>query len=184
MKTTKKLPSRRSGSSRIGEISRKTKPRKMPEQKPGRSKQDYATPRDFITAIEKQYGKITFDLAATKLNSVCKRYYSRKQDSLKQPWPDKGVLYLNPPYENIAPWICKCYEHSKRLNFDGTILLLVPASIGSVWFETWGLRKAGIKALRPRLTFQGINWPYPKDLMLLVFKRMRYGYNLEVWKWK
>jgi hypothetical protein len=32
--------------------------RKMPEQKPGRSKQDYGTPWDFIKAVEARFGKL------------------------------------------------------------------------------------------------------------------------------
>ena len=43
----------------------------MPAQKPGSSKQDYSTPRAFLDAVEKRFGRIKWDLAAHERNHVC-----------------------------------------------------------------------------------------------------------------
>jgi len=142
----------------------------MPKQKPGRSKQDYRTPKEFLRAIERRFGRITFDLAASGTNAVCRKYFDEIEDSLKQPWPTKGVLFLNPPYRWLRPWIAKCAEHRVKIKKGTVLLVLVPASIGSLWFERDVLSKADVEGLRPRLTFRGEIWPYPKDLMLLIYK--------------
>lgn len=189
MKITRKRPSRRSGSSPIGEkIKRKSKPRRMPRQKPGRSKQNYRTPKEFIRAIERRFGRITFDLAASETNTVCKRYYGKKKDSLKKAWPTKGNLWLNPPFGWLRPWIKKCAEHAPTMKTGSRILVLVPASIGSIWFDKYVIDKADVEGLRPRLTFVGIQWPYPKDLALLIFRPERFEIPaftlISVWKWK
>lgn len=48
----------------------------MPRQKPGRSKQDYRTPRAFLVAVKGLLGieDFTIDLAASVSNSVTTRY--------------------------------------------------------------------------------------------------------------
>lgn len=40
-----------------------------PIQKPGRSKQDYGTPWEFIRAVERRWGKLHVDLAAHSENA-------------------------------------------------------------------------------------------------------------------
>jgi len=142
----------------------------MPKQKPGRSKQDYQTPKEFLRAIERRFGRITIDLAASEKNAVCKKYIDKKKDSLKRPWPTKGVLFLNPPYRWLRPWFAKCAEHRRGMKKGSVLLVLVPASIGSIWFERYVLDKADIEGLRPRLTFVGEASTYPKDLMLVIYK--------------
>jgi len=51
--------------------------RKMPKQKPGLSKQDYATPPEFIAAVKKRFGITRFDLdlAAVTENTVAKEFF-------------------------------------------------------------------------------------------------------------
>jgi phage N-6-adenine-methyltransferase len=165
----------------------KNSARKMPRQKPGRSKQDYQTPREFIKALERRFGRITIDLAASEKNAVCKKYIDKKKDSLKRPWPTKGVLFLNPPYRWLRPWFAKCAEHRKLLKKGSVLLVLVPASIGSIWFEKHVLDKADVEGLRPRLTFRRMKWPYPKDLMLLIYKPEPMVYPpmtmISTWAW-
>ena len=76
-----------------------------PEQKPGRSKQDYGTPRDFIDACEVRFGRIVCDLAASEHNTKCATYYDKARDSLSVPWAEEhptGVLWLNP--ESRLSW--------------------------------------------------------------------------------
>ena len=147
----------------------------QPAQKPGRSKQDYGTPRAFLVAVEARFGALQFDLAASADNSKCLGHFSEMVDSLTQDWCKlRGNLWLNPPFANIDPWAAKC-----AASFSPTrwIFLLTPASIGTEWFaaHVWGI--ARVMPLRPRMTFDGtpINPktgrpdPYPKDLMLSVF---------------
>jgi phage N-6-adenine-methyltransferase len=164
--------------------------RKMPAQKPGKSKQDYATPWEFIDAVEKRFGRMTFDLAATGHNYRVrveylsfKHYFTPEIDSLAQDWKKlRGNLWLNPPYGHIDPWAKKCAETTPvTTSICGRrIFFLVPASIGANWFADHVFQKARVIALQGRLSFDGVS-PYPKDCMLAVFGEKP---GFEVWDWR
>jgi phage N-6-adenine-methyltransferase len=158
----------------------------IPKQKPGKSKQDYGTPKNFIGAVEKYFGPITFDLAADANNCIVPKHFSVNDDSLKQDWFDKGpVIWLNPPFEDIASWVKKAYEESLKLPEGHVILMLVPASIGANWFYDHVHRKACVFALKGRLTFNGQTAPFPKDCMLLMYYNPDMNYRgFDVWDWK
>lgn len=152
-----------------------------PTQKPGISKQDYATPRAFIDAVEALFGRIDADLAASASNAVVPRFLSPEQDALaaSTPW-QKGVLWLNPPFGRIGPWVERCAIESASDPGARRILVLTPAAIGTRWFADFVYGQARVYALRPRLCFDGRH-PYPGDLMLSV-----YGIEpgFETWRWR
>lgn len=154
-----------------------------PVQKPGRSKQDYGTPWEFIRAVEMRFGPLACDLAASRESAKAAEFIAAENDSLSvawsERWPD-GMLWLNPPFANIDPWAEKCaFESLLRRDL---ILFLTPASIGSNWFSNHVNRKAVVFGLSPRLTFEGTSDPYPKDLMLSVFGMGLSGFD--TWRWK
>lgn len=154
-----------------------------PVQKPGRSKQDYGTPPEFVRAVEARFGLLRCDLAASFGNAKAPIFYAEACNSLAQPWAlehSDGTLWLNPPFADIDPWAAKCAEESARRR--GLILMLSPASIGSNWFAAHVNRKAMVLGLSPRLTFEGTSDPYPKDLMLSVFGMGMVGFDC--WRWK
>jgi phage N-6-adenine-methyltransferase len=150
----------------------------------GASRQDYSTPRDFLEAVEKRFGKISCDLAAIVQNSVCEQFLGPGSlyaaDSLTCNWHRYGGLYwLNPPFANIEPWARKCAEESA---LGAKILFLVPASVGSRWFEKYVFNKAEVYFLAPRLSFDGEH-PFPKDCMLCYYSRDQL-YDCQFWRWK
>ncbi len=154
-----------------------------PIQKPGRSKQDYGTPREFIAACEARFGPIVCDLAASAHNTKCATYYDEARDSLSVDWSAEhptGTLWLNPEFADIGPWAAKCALESTRRH--GLILFLTPASIGSNWFAEHVNRRAMVLGLSPRLQFEGTTAPYPKDLSLSVFGHGLSGFDC--WRWK
>lgn len=154
-----------------------------PTQKPGRSKQDYCTPPEFLRAIPERFGWIDFDLAATAENSVGPEpgaFFGPDKDSLAQDWklPGVRVAFLNPPFANIRPWAAKCesVRHLPRWT-----LLLVPASMGSLWWRDHVLGKCHADGI-PRMKFVGAEDLYPKDLALL-----SYGFGVAgsgFWDWR
>jgi len=160
--------------------------RKMPRQKPGKSKQDYATPREFIAAVEKRFGKLDWDLAATWRNAVTTDFYGMQEsgvfrDSLEQNWRRlEGNLWLNPPFAQIAPWAAKCAGSSYR-GATNRIFFLTPASVGANWFWQYVWPHALVLPIHPRLSFDGVD-PYPKDLMLSVFNAG--ARTMERWVWR
>lgn len=142
-----------------------TRPR--PAQKPGRSRQDYGTPPEFVSAVARRFGPITFDLAATAQNAISPLHYCPQEDSLVQDWTRlRGRLWLNPPFGNIGPWAAKC---ARSAGPGRTTLLLTPAAVGTEWFADHVYGHARVFAIRPRLTFVGAADPYPSDLILSVY---------------
>jgi phage N-6-adenine-methyltransferase len=165
--------------------------RLMPAQKPGLSKQDYATPPEFIDAVKRRFGirEFAYDLAASKENTKAKHFFCEEQDSLKQDWPraitesgrshvGPAWAWLNPPYAHIAPWAEKCAA-SAHIRSGRRILFLVPAAVGANWFAQHVDGQALVLLLNGRISFDG-KAPYPKDCILV-------GYGLEpgyeVWSW-
>ncbi len=148
----------------------------MPAQKPGKSKQDYATPPEFIEAVKRclEIAAFTIDLAADETNTKAAEYYTEAQDSLTQEWTFWGWAWLNPPFADISPWAKKCAESSARIAF------LVPAAVGSNWFRDYVDGKARVLLLNGRISFDGVG-PYPKDCILCLYGAEP-GY--EVWNWR
>ena len=151
-----------------------------PRQKPGRSKQDYATPPEFISAVVKRFGPLAWDLAADSKNHKAPNYFTVEQDSLAQDWSKlQGTLWLNPPFGYIAPWAKKCADTCLEMPVGNRILMLVPASVGSNWFLEHVYPRALVIALNPRMSFDG-KAPFPKDLILAVYGRHP---GFDVWRW-
>lgn len=145
-----------------------------------RSRQDYATPRPFIQAVEKRFGQIFYDLAADEFNTVSDLFIDAEHNSLTTNWAElgPGLLWLNPPFGHIEPWAAKCRYEAER---GARILFLVPASVGSIWFANHVHRKAMVWGLCPRLSFDGIA-PFPKDCILTYYCAGVWGFD--VWAWK
>lgn len=145
----------------------------------GNSKQDYETPPDFIHAVETRFGKLRVDLAATAENTKAPTFFSPLQNSLAISWNKfANPQWLNPPFDNIAPWASKCRNQSA---LGAKILFLTPASVGSNWFRDHVHGHALVLALNGRLTFVGQEDPYPKDCILSCYG---WGTGFDVWDWR
>lgn len=179
-----------------------------PKQKPGRSKQDYGTPDNFLAAVRRRLQITEFyrDLAASQANAVCLSYYSEQDNSLVQPWgavdEGKGMWvegewnWLNPPFSHIAPWVRRAYETSRpsvetMTRYAAQTAVLVPAGVGANWWRDWVHDKARVLLLNGRLTFKGTPSnpktgkpdAYPKDCALLLYGPTQTpGY--EIWAWQ
>lgn len=162
----------------------------MPAQKPGRSEQAVATPRIFATAVEGRFGPIFLDAAATEDNSLGFLHFgpdSHWPDALKVArWADGltmtgDLIWLNPPYAKIEPWAMKCVEQQA---LGCRIAMLVPAAVGSRWFNRHVRPFAYVLELTPRLTFVGHKSSYPKDLILAYYCPERLtGRDAWAWSW-
>jgi phage N-6-adenine-methyltransferase len=151
-----------------------------PRQKPGKSRQDYGTPRVFLDAVERRFGAIDFDLAARADNTVVPAFYSPEDNALVQDWtlPGVRVAWLNPPFGDIEPWARKVAECR---NLPRWTLMLVPASVDTLWYERHIHNQAMVWSI-PRITFVGETTPYPKALMLVGAGFGVSGFG--VWRWK
>lgn len=154
---------------------------------------DIWTPWEFIYAVEARFGKLSIDLAASGPQSAkAKAFLTPERDSLTVDWHEyPGLSWLNCPYGNIAPWASKC-AWERTQGWRG--FLLVPASIGSNWFEcsvwpyadTYSVGRMVFDNCFDRKTGQLLRTVYPKDLILGHFdQKKNTGKQLIFWKnWK
>lgn len=156
--------------------------RKMPIQKPGKSEQVVGTPRKFIAAVEKRWGTLDWDLAATSENAKAPKFFTPEDDSLAQDWSKlQGLLWLNPPYANIEDWVTKAaLTLGVQDRVSNIIFILIPAAVSTNYFKNYIFDKARVYFLSPRLTFEGQKNSYPKDLMLCVYGTKP---GVECWRW-
>jgi phage N-6-adenine-methyltransferase len=165
---------------------------KIPVQKPGRSYQDYQTPKEFLEAVKKRLhiAEFIMDLAASPENAIAETYYTEEDDALIQPWALWGSewCFCNPPYADIEPWVAKAVNEAEK---GAHVAMLVPASVGSNWWKMWVEPYAYQSFLNGRLCFipnwkeQGFKQPplYPKDCALLLYTS--WGFlGHECWSWK
>lgn len=79
------------------------------------------TPDDF-SAFNRRF-RFTVDAAATPENAKLRRFWTKAENGLLQPWAGERV-YCNPPYSDIAPWVRKAW--SERI--AELAVLLLPAN--------------------------------------------------------
>jgi hypothetical protein len=83
--------------------------------------------------------------------------------------PRKGLLWLNCEFGDIPRWATRTRQEAQE---GAHVLLLTPASVGSVWFDTLVADRADCYYLRPRIPFIP-GEPYNKDCMLSHFIPVR-----------
>jgi phage N-6-adenine-methyltransferase len=162
----------------------------MPVQKPGRSKQDYGTPPEFLAAVKKRLciEEFALDIAASAENAVADTFYTEEDNALSddlrwrreiEPAVKGDWAWLNPPFSNIAPWVEKAAQEA---SLGANILVLVPASVGSNWWRDCVEPYAYQTFLNGRITFVGQEDPYPKDCALLMYTPWQLMGH-EIWSW-
>lgn len=148
-----------------------------------KSRQDLATPREFLDAVERRFGNISLDLAANRENHVCPNWHGPggdRENTFDAYWSRLyGNLWLNPEFEHTPKYARKMALECK--NRDAFSFLLAPASVGSNWFNDYVASESYVLFLTDRITFVGESKKYPKDLILAV-----YGFGLvgrDSWHW-
>lgn len=155
-----------------------------PRQKPGRSKQDYGTPPEFLAAVKALLGVADFDcdLAANHDNHVTETYLSVTGDAFAAPSWKFGVgwNFLNPPFSKIGPWVARVYAEKRR---GVQTAVLIPAAVGANWWRDHVHNKAHVLFLNGRIKFVGATDLYPKDCALLLYS-YTWQIDYDVWTWK
>ena len=65
---------------------------------------EWSTPQSFFDELNKEF-KFTIDVAATKENTKCIKFFTEKEDGLKQSW-DNETVWCNPPYgRTLKNWV-------------------------------------------------------------------------------
>ena len=122
---------------------------------------EWETPQTLFDALNKEF-RFTLDPCATKQNAKCRKFYTLKEDGLKQSWKGEQV-FMNPPYgREIGAWV-------KKISEEGGVALL-PARTDTAWFHDYILGKAEIRFLRGRLKFGDSKNSAPFPSMIVVFR--------------
>ena len=128
---------------------------------------EWATPQEFFDKLNKEFN-FTLDPCATPQNAKCKKFYTIKEDGLKQNWQGETV-FCNPPYGRaIKDWVRKCYEESKKPNT--IVVMLIPARTDTTYFHDYIYKKArDIRFVKGRLKFGNSKNSAPFPSMVVVF---------------
>jgi phage N-6-adenine-methyltransferase len=127
---------------------------------------EWATPQELFDGLAWVYGGFTLDPCATAGNAKCKRFFTREDDGLSQPWT--GKVFMNPPYgRQIGRWVRKAFEESR----DGAfVVCLLPARTDTRWWQDYATR-GHIYFLRGRLRFGNATNAAPFPSAIVTFGR-------------
>ena len=100
---------------------------------------DWWTPFKLFTFLCLKYSfKPILDVCASKKNSKCTYYFTKKEDALKKRWKIKKYfhdVWCNPPNSLLGKFILKAYEEYKKGGIR--IMMIVPANAVSskAWWK-------------------------------------------------
>lgn len=129
---------------------------------------EWNTPHKLFDKLN-QFYKFTLDPCATADNRKCWKYFSQSDDGLIQDWSNE-VVFVNPPYSNVAGWVEKCYNEYKDKGV--TSVLLIPARTDTKWFHKYCMKADLIQFVKGRVKFEnGASKPNsaPFPSMIVVF---------------
>lgn len=95
---------------------------------------EYSTRWPLVRACAEVWGRPTLDAAAARWNAKASRYFTKRENGLKQSWGGLGsVVWCNPPYSrgNLAKWMAKARAESR---LGATVICLVPAYPSEGWW--------------------------------------------------
>jgi len=157
----------------------------IPKDKPGKSRQDYATPADFLFALKDYLGieKFTLDVAADSFNTVAEKFFTETDNALIQDWDaSPGWTFCNPPFGQIPAFTEKAKIESAK---GAKIAMLIPASVGSNWWAKNVHLHARVVFLNGRITFVGETSPFTKDCAIVIYPPWpRHSSMYTVWNWR
>jgi integrase/recombinase XerD len=135
-----------------------------------RSRADqWATPPDLFDELNEEFA-FTLDVCAEKSNAKCKKFFSPKEDGLKQRW--EGTCWMNPPYgRGVSNWMRKARQSAEENG--ATVVCLVPARTDTAWWHEEVAPYIGERVearfLKGRLKFGGQENSAPFPSVIVVF---------------
>lgn len=128
---------------------------------------EWATPQQFYDELNKEFN-FNLDPCSDGKNNKCERFFTKKQDGLKQNWGGSRV-FCNPPYgSEIKKWVEKAYREGTK---DNTlVVLLIPARTDTKYFHDYILNRSEIRFVKGRLKFGNGKQSSPFPSMLVIFR--------------
>lgn len=130
---------------------------------------EWNTPKDLYDWLDDQF-HFTLDPCTSEDNPMdAPKFYTSKEDGLKQSWKGKRV-YVNPPYGRIYPiWVRKAYKEVTENDCE-LVVMLLPARTDTIIFHDY-CTKGEIWFLKGRLHFSGHKDPAPFPSMVVIFRK-------------
>jgi len=131
---------------------------------------EWETPQWFFDELNAEFG-FTLDPCSNR-NHKCEKYFTIKEDGLKQDW-SKDIVFMNPPYGgHTGDWIKKAMEESQR----GAVVvcLIVSSTDRSYWHDYIFPYAQQIRFIRGRLTFGDANSTAPFASAVVIFSPYQY----------
>ena len=123
----------------------------------------WMTPPHIIEALTRKYGAL-FD--------PCPRDWDGSFDGLEIDWPHDQVVFVNPPYSNIAEWAEKAWYENFHRGVE--VIMLIPARVDTRYFHDYLCNSGRIEFFKGRLRFidpatglPGNSAPFPAMLCYL-----------------
>lgn len=124
----------------------------------------WSTPQEFYDKLDDEFG-FTLDPCATDENHKCEKYFTEKQDGLKQDWSHERV-FMNPPYgKEIGKWM------QKAATEDALVVCLVPSRTDTRWWHDWVIgTNAEVRFVKGRLKFGGQKNSAPFQSAVVIYR--------------
>lgn len=128
---------------------------------------EWETPHTLFDELNAEF-HFTLDPCATQDNAKCVRFYTERENGLKQIWANE-IVFMNPPYGgNTGKWIEKAWYESQ--NGAVVVCLIVSSTDRSYWHDYIFPYASEIRWLRGRITFGEANSTAPFASAIVVFR--------------
>lgn len=118
---------------------------------------DWRTPKQVVKLVEQAFGgSIDLDPCASMdpKHHFAKHNFSGPAgtgNGLVEGWPPRARTFVNPPFENLAPW-CEVVRHFGH--FGGEVILLLPSRTDTRYWHECVATARSVAFWRGRLRFE------------------------------
>lgn len=148
------------------------------------------TPNEFFKKLDEVFN-FKLDAAATKKNTKCKKFFSKKDDALSLSWESNGYVWLNPPFSpkagGILKWIQYAHRQTLERNCEGVVCLII-CDVSTKAREYAWYHAHEIVELSPRINFMSPGKKGRKgglqSYQLVIFKQGRKFQFISRWNWQ
>jgi len=131
---------------------------------------EYGTPLTLLYQACQTYDvHPKLDVAASRINHVCDRYFTKQDDALTKEWDED--FFLNPPYSQVEIFIKYAYQQYKKHNVTG--LILTYSKTDTKWWHDYIEGRAETYFIKGRIRFFDENGkltrnsaPYPSCFII------------------
>jgi site-specific DNA-methyltransferase (adenine-specific) len=134
------------------------------------ARDDHETPRSVFDALNAEF-RFTVDACASKSNALCARFWTRKENAIRQAWEGERV-WCNPPYgpKLTAAFIWKAHQ-AVTLEGCELVTMLIPSRTDTRAFHDAILEPGHeVRFVRGRLRFGGAKNSAPFPSVVVVFR--------------